>query len=1457
MGHKNFKEDDVAIIGMSGRFSEAENLENFWSNLISAKESVKEFPVKRKEELKEILSKIPEIDFTRGGYINNVTFFEPELFSISREESKYIDPQHRLLIELVEGALLDAGYNPEKLMDQYVGVFIAENRHNYIGSIYGTSPMAMVNSMSSSGAGRIAYTYNFRGPVLTIGTACSSSLVTLHYACQSIKSGEVEMAIVGGVELMLLPMDKKEANRISILSEDQKVRAFDKDAQGTVFGEGGGVVFLKLAKKAFADGDNILAVIKGSAVNSDGNWSNGMMSPSEHAQSEVILKAIENAQIDSLSISYIETHGTGTKIGDPIEIAAIQKVFDKFGYKKQSVPVGSLKSNIGHLNGAAGIASVIKTVLALQKKQIPASINFDYPNPLIDFINSPIYINDKLSDWNSNIVRRAGVTSLGLTGTNCHLILEEAPKIVESSFKNCKNIIMLSARTKKSLKAMTDSLRDYIEKNKDVSIDDLAFTLNNGRRRLQNVFLTIAEDIEEFKNNLTIFANDSHQAENSFLYYLDQDLKVSPIFIFPDLNYTDFLIYTRLYSEHVVYQKYFHECIEKLTDKEDLDNKKIQYLIYSYSCIKLLASYSIKPKAVFGIGIGQIISNLASEKISFKEALLQVKAYDKVEKEIKEDGIRNVVNKIIKSGIDMFLIFSPNQVLSNLFTEILNEKRKMFYEIYWKQKELQNQDKIDKKGAVLVFKDERGIGEKLALEMKTEGRRVIEVELGSEYRKISETNYIISGTENDYQNLFQEMKDKNLAEIFHLLTITNQKEIETLEDLTESQKRGVYSLFNIIKVLHENEINKLEITLLSESVNLVNNREEQINSHNASLFGLAKAIRKEYPQISCRCIDIDLDFTIEHLRNELMTVNEEMNVAYRNGQRYVQEFQTVDLKTIAEEEVQIKEEGVYIITGGCGGIGLEIGKYLASKNKVNLALLNRASLPAVEKWEQILKENKNPKLSHKLRSIKEMQAYNAEVLCYSVDVSNLEEMKIVLNELRSKYGKINGIIHSAGIAGDGIILTKDRAVFEQVLSPKIYGTWNMHYLTMKDDLDFLILFSSTASIIGGAGQGDYIAANSYLDSFSAYRNSLGKRTITINWSSWKETGMARDFGVNFDKVFKTIPTNLGIDAFDKVLHKKLSKVIIGEANFDLIRAYKEHLPFEISDEVKELLEKGNSKPTSLILLNHKNDSFYWAVAKCLENGQKINWEQVYQGQNRKRLSLPGYIFDRKSYFGKPDRPIFSNDIFDESKELVDKNIKNHENIESIFYTMLSEVSVDSFTINDYFMDLDMDSIGVMHFVGKIRKKFYIEVPLKIFFNNNKISEIFTLIKESIISTSVKQNIIERQPEKEIYPVSAAQRRLFVLNRLIGNSTSYNLPAVISIKGKLDRERFIKTIQLLVKRHESLRTSFELVDGDPVQRLHSEVDFQVQEYRADEFELKRIIKQFIQPFDLSKAPLLRV
>ncbi len=667
--------DDIAIIGMAGRFPEADTLQIFWDNILSRRDSIRKLPQSRLAELQPIIGSIPSLKL-KAGYLEQVTFFEPEIFKISQEEASYLDPQHRLLLELVEEAILDSGYNPEKLTDKSVGVFNAASRNNYSKQAYSGSPMAFISGISSSGAGRIAYKYDFHGPVLTIDTACSSALVALYSACQNLWLGECELAIVGGVEIILHLTDDSQEDGLTFISNSQQIRSFDKAADGTVTGEGGGIVLLKLFNKAIEDRDNIHAIIKGIAVNDDGARSNGIISPSSRGQAEVIKKAVRNAGIDPLTISYFEANGMGTKLGDPVEIEGLQLAFSEFGYQKQVIPLGSVKPNIGHLNSAAGMASLLKTILALKNQTIPPMINYLEANPLINFADSPCFVNTKSQYWKSQSVRRAGISSVGMTGTNGYVILEETARrtspigLSQTDQSLTVHTIILSARTEKSLKLMAAELQTYLQNNSELEIKDIAYTLNVGRRNYPNKVVVSAKNREELITKLSqIVVGDRLITEI-------KPIELRPIFIFPDIE--DFQIgqTEQLAKENPLYAYHLDRIKDQITNEaEKMAGKRLEYFCGLSALVETLKIYSLKPQAVLGFGSGDILADLVMDECTEKEALTRLCSHRSEAIDIPLDKVREIFENILKADFNTFYIIFPTSRLAELCARVLTGKK--------------------------------------------------------------------------------------------------------------------------------------------------------------------------------------------------------------------------------------------------------------------------------------------------------------------------------------------------------------------------------------------------------------------------------------------------------------------------------------------------------------------------------------------------------------------------------------------------------------------------------------------------------------------------------------------------------------------------------------------------------------------------------------------------------------
>jgi amino acid adenylation domain-containing protein len=496
--------EPIAVIGMAGRFPGARDLDQLWENLRQGKESIRFFSA---DELlaagvrRELLA---HPDYVRArGALDDFDRFDAVFFDIAPREAEALDPQHRLFLESAWEALESAGCDPGR-MHGPVGVFAGVSANTYLLSQLLGSPEALAAADASQTmlgsdkdflATRVSYKLNLHGPSLTVQTACSTSLVAVHLACRALLGRECDLALAGGVSIAVPQAAGYLYREGGIASPDGHCRAFDAQARGTVAGSGVGVVVLRRLADALAAGDPIRAVLRGSAINNDGAAKVGYTAPGVDGQAEVIAAAQQLAGIGPDDVTYIEAHGTGTPLGDPIEIAALAKVFGAATSRRGFCAIGSIKTNIGHLDAASGVAGLIKTVLALEHREIPPSLHFTAPNPRIDFAASPFFVNASLAAWpGAGAPRRAGVSSFGIGGTNAHVVLEEAPASAPSGPSRPLQLLPLSARTAAALEALSDRLAAHLAARPEVSFADLAHTLQLGRRAMSHRRVVVAAD---------------------------------------------------------------------------------------------------------------------------------------------------------------------------------------------------------------------------------------------------------------------------------------------------------------------------------------------------------------------------------------------------------------------------------------------------------------------------------------------------------------------------------------------------------------------------------------------------------------------------------------------------------------------------------------------------------------------------------------------------------------------------------------------------------------------------------------------------------------------------------------------------------------------------------------------------------------------------------------------------
>ncbi len=650
---QNQIDNDIAIIGIAGRFPGADNTEEFWGNLVEGIESIHFFS---DEEL--VNSGIPEEQIRNpkyvkaSGIINDAEFFDAEFFNMSPVETEMTDPQQRLLLECSWEALENAGYNPFEYKNK-IGLFAGTSMSTYL--VNQLLPLATSRSLDEYRlmlgndkdflTTRVSHKLNLRGPSLAIQTACSSSLVAVHVACQSLLNRECTISLAGGVSVEIPQNHGYLYQEEGIRSPDGHCRAFDEGASGTVRGSGVGMVVLKRLNDAIKDGDHIYSIIKGSSVNNDGAVKVGYTAPGVEGQAEVIMDAHNRAGVNPEQITYVETHGTGTSLGDPIEIAALTKAFrkktDKYGY----CAIGSVKTNIGHLDAAAGIAGLIKTVLAIYNRELPPSLHFQSPNPKIDFETSPFYVNNLYKKWESpiSVPRRAGVSSFGIGGTNAHVVLEEFKSELKNDSKGrTQTLIVLSGKSENSIIQNKKRLAYHLRKHPDINPADIAFTLQVGRAAFDTRQYLLVKDRDDLIKKLeqseqNKIANIKENSPIAF-YFTDQDsayigmgreLYETQEYFCEQVN-----LCSQILSPLIGYEinKVLYPGERKPIIKENISNTLTAPMLFTieYSLAKFLIRIGIIPNCLIGNSVSEITSACLSGVFSLEEALWLVTEREKV-----------------------------------------------------------------------------------------------------------------------------------------------------------------------------------------------------------------------------------------------------------------------------------------------------------------------------------------------------------------------------------------------------------------------------------------------------------------------------------------------------------------------------------------------------------------------------------------------------------------------------------------------------------------------------------------------------------------------------------------------------------------------------------------------------------------------------------------------------------
>ncbi len=1357
---------DIAVVGMAGRYPKAKNLSELWDNLAAGRDCIEEISAERYERRLRHGS----FERYRGGFIDDVDKFDSLFFNISPREAEMLDPQERLFLEVAWEALEDAGYYPEILAQE------GESRNIgvYVGAVWAMYQMLGVeekhagnkvipNSFLWSIANRVSYCFNLSGPSLTLDTACSSSLTAIYLACEAIHAGDCSAAIVGGVNLDLHQAKFDINHAGGALSADGVCRSFGKGANGYVAGEGVGALFLKPLDQAVRDGDNIYGVIKSAVVNHGGRTS-GYTVPNPKAQADVILSALEKANIDARSVGYIEAHGTGTELGDPIEIAGLNNAFKADNVENQTCAIGSIKSNIGHLEAAAGVVSICKALLQMKHRQLVPSLHSSDLNEFIDFENSPFYVIQRLEEWKNKEVDgvrlplRAGVSSFGAGGSNAHVILEhyEAIRQAEEEPAQPKDLIFpLSARNEDQLRETAVRLRKFLQQSR-VNLDDAAYTLQHGRKSFEHRLAIVAMTREELIDKLTCFidgkraediatghvkggegvtrllnrrekqefirlvsqsrdphkiaglwaegllvdwqgfqshgsgkrislptypfADKRHWASDKspvrhvlqsavgihpmvdtnestferqlfrktfhdrdfFIYdhhvtniptlpgvaYLELARKagelaagrkvqkirnvlwVSPIAVpnstpkevFIELKPSGDTVQFEVFSDGVEGAKILHSqgkllyttrqeaaAAAEYIDLESvrarcakvIDGKDAYPLFKSFGLnlgpsfqvlqevykneneilgvLKLpefrqgdLQSMVLQPSLVDGslqAGMGAQLGEKVGEmfvpfSIGEVEILhpLQPNCFSYVT-EAKEDkkGKKNN-SRVVKS--DVFIVDETGKVLVKIRESIgvpLREVHKkpaqdadgdgfskLYYSYEWEKASLEKAAQNIPHSVVLFDTEEtlHDLYQERLREAGANSDQVILVRPGESFQDLGKQSYEINPqNSDDFRRLFERLIEKQCS-VENICFAWPVGHADFRDE--KSMERGVYSFLFVCQSLSNQKLES-KVQLLY----LYSRTQSEAQPHNEAVSGFVNTLHLEHPKLLCKTLEVRQEGAgYERILDAVLAefqahTQDAAAVRYEAQERYIKKLKAFDLEEAAglpSQGVGLREKGVYLITGGAGGLGLIFAEFLAKEHKARLVLTGRSKLSA----------EREAKLD-------ELRKSGAEILYLPADVSNYEDVNNLVNESKSRFGKINGIIHAAGVLRDSYIRNKTPEEMSAVFAPKVYGTLHLDEVTKNEELDFFVTFSSLAAVTGNAGQCDYSFANHFMDSFVAERELLrvkGARSgkaLSVNWSLWADGGMKLDEQTElyFKKTLgiKPLSVGTGIEAF--------------------------------------------------------------------------------------------------------------------------------------------------------------------------------------------------------------------------------------------------------------------------------------------------------------------------------------
>jgi polyketide synthase PksN len=1067
---------DIAIIGVSGRYPGARNIQEFWQNLRDGRDCVTEIPKDRWDHslyFDEDKNKPGKTYSKWGGFLEGVAEFDPLFFNISPREAEFIDPQERLFLECVYETLEDAGYTRQSIggqsLDERQGPGLEGNVGVYVGvmyeeyQLYGAQEQIQGRFIALSGnpssiANRVSYFCNFHGPSIAVDTMCSSSLTAIHLACQSLQRGSCEAAIAGGVNVSIHPNKYLSLAQGRFVSSKGRCESFGEGGDGYVPGEGVGAVLLKPLEKAIADGDHIYGVIKGTAVNHGGK-TNGYSVPNPNAQAWVIGQALKEAGIDPRTISYIEAHGTGTVLGDPIEITGLTKAFREYTSDNQFCAIGSAKSNIGHCESAAGIAGVTKVLLQLKNQQLAPSLHSEILNPNIDFGNTPFIVQQTLTEWKRPLInglelpRRAGVSSFGAGGSNAHVVIEEyISKEMDQSLTNINRqnsvppamlqpaalmhaIIVLSAKNEERLREQARRLLAAINEWKftDAELDSIAYTLQTGREAMEERLGMVVGSLKELDEKLRGFIEGQDSPGDIYRGQVKGNKETLNVFN-ADVEMQEAI---DKWIQRGKYAKLLELWVKGLIfdwNKLYGKNKPRRISLPTYPFAN--ESYWF-PK--------QYWSNKTS--ISLERESQTGNLSPKVSPDNSRESTRETpVETVMLAPVwDVVPVVSQQRFPSATDQLVVvggtKENHRVLRELYPKSQQLaiQSQDTMD------------SIAKKL----------------------------------------------EALGTVTHILWIAPYHSLQSLTEngLIEDQNQGALQVFRMIKALlglgyGNRDLGLNLITIKTQSIR----KNEGANPTHASLYGLVGSLAKEYPNWKIRVVDLEpgvsgsTDWPVADIFSLPPDPGGEPLV-YRQGKWYRQ--QLLPIRHPSLSRTLYRKQGVYVVIGGAGGIGEAWSEYMIRTYQANVIWIGRRP--------------KDTAIQAKLDRLAGLGPAPGYIAADATDPKALQQ---AYETIKERHAQIHGVIHSAIVLLDRSLQNMDEERFRSGLAAKVDVSVRLAQVFQKEPLDFVLFFSSLQSFSKAPGQSNYAAGCTFKDAFARQLALEWRCPVKVmNWGYWGSVGI--------------------------------------------------------------------------------------------------------------------------------------------------------------------------------------------------------------------------------------------------------------------------------------------------------------------------------------------------------------